>query len=143
MTPEEEEVRAAALRFYDAIEQIISGKGVDAMVAAWHHTPKVTSGHPMGDWAYGWDEVLATWTVFSTIGKPENVGSKVRDLRVHLYGDTAYTTCIFTTAPSFGGVDLACTNVLHRANGQWKIVHHHADKTRAVEQTMERIANES
>ena len=49
-------------------------------------------------------------------------------MKAHVYGDVAYTTCLFTAAPAFGGETLACTNVLRRIDGNWKVIHHHADK---------------
>jgi ketosteroid isomerase-like protein len=140
MSKDEQEVLDAAGRFYDAIEQMASGKGLDAMRAAWHQNDRVTSGHPSGEWAQGWDEVFATWEVFASFGRPELGGSKVRDLAAHVYGDVAYTTCIFTASQGFGGESISCTNVLHRADGVWKIVHHHADKSPAMGAALERIA---
>src|SRR5208283_1434448 len=113
MTPEEEEVGAATMRFYDAIEAMCAGKGLGPMRDAWHHTARVTSGHPSGNWSQGWDEILATWEVFAAFGHAQRGGSRVRDLQVHLYGgDLAYTTCTFVAAPAFGGEALSCTNVL-------------------------------
>jgi hypothetical protein len=140
MTPEEEAVRAATLRFYDAIEAMVAGKGLAAMKDAWHHTDRVTGGHPSGEWARGWDEVFATWEVFSGFGDPSRAGSKVRDVRAYVYGDVAYTTSIFTASPAFGSAVLACTNVLHRLNGVWKIIHHHADKSPEMGAALEKIA---
>jgi len=54
---DEADVLKAATNFYGALETLLSGGGTEAMRAAWHHTPRVTSAHPMGDWAYGWEEV--------------------------------------------------------------------------------------
>jgi ketosteroid isomerase-like protein len=140
MTPDEELVRAATVRFYDAIEAMVSGKGLEAMKAAWHHTDRVTSGHPSGEWSQGWDEVLATWEVFAGFGHPTRGGSKVRDVRVYVYGDVAYATSIFTSSPAFGSATLACTNVLQRVDGVWKIIHHHADKSPEIGAALEKIA---
>ena len=142
MSADESAVREATVRFYDAIEAMVSGKGLGPMQEAWHHTDQVTTGHPRGDWARGWDEVLATWTVFAAFGREGRGGSRIRDLQVQLYGDVAYTTCIFVASPTFGGDSLACTNVLHRAGGVWKIVHHHADKSPAMGAALEKIAGE-
>jgi hypothetical protein len=142
MTQDEEEVIAATRRFYDAIEDMVSGRGLESMRAAWHHTDRVTSGHPSGEWAEGWDEVWATWTVFAAFGRADRGGSKIRSLRAYVYGDLAYTTCIFIASPGFGGDSLACTNVLHRADGVWKIVHHHADKSPSMGAALEKIARE-
>jgi ketosteroid isomerase-like protein len=137
MPSEEDKVRLAAQRFYDAIEHMVRGKDSLAMRDAWHHTPRVTSGHPTGEWAHGWDEVSATWDLFASFGKEGDGGTQVRDLRVHLYGDVAYVTAVFVAAPSWGGAQLNCTNVLHRVDGVWKLVHHHADKAPSMESAME------
>jgi hypothetical protein len=143
MTPEEEEIGAAAMRFYDGLEAMISGRGLELMRDAWHHTARVTSGHPSGSWAEGWDEVLATWEVFAAFGHPQRGGTRVRDLKVHAYGgDLAYTTCTFTASPAFGGDSLSCTNVLHRVDGVWKVVHHHADKSPSIGAAFEKLARE-
>jgi ketosteroid isomerase-like protein len=136
---EEEAVRAAAMRFYDAIEQMASGRGLDAMEQAWHHSDGVTSGHPSGDWAEGWDQVWATWQVFASFGAEGRGGTHVRDLKARVYGDVAYTTCTFIAAPAFGGERLACTNVLARIGGEWKVVHHHADKSLAMGAALEKL----
>jgi hypothetical protein len=142
MTHDEEMVLASARRFYDAIESLVSGKGLDAMRAAWHHTKRVTGGHPSGEWAEGWDEVWATWEVFASFGRADRGGSKIRNLKAYVYGDIAYTTCMFIAAPAWGSETLACTNVLHRMDGEWKVVHHHADKAPAMGAALERIARE-
>lgn len=49
MISDESEVRAATVRFYDALEALISGKGSGPMQEVWHHTGRVTTGHPRGD----------------------------------------------------------------------------------------------
>lgn len=129
MVAEEENVRLAVRRFYDAIERMIRGDGLAAMRDAWHQSDRVTTGHPSGEWAQGWDEVWATWQVFAAFGRPESAGSTITDLRVFVYGDVAYAICTFVGPPSFGAEKLACTDILHRVDGVWKMVHHHADKS--------------
>lgn len=140
MTPDEKEVIAATLRFYQGIEDMACGRGVQAIKDAWHHTPRVTSSHPTGEWAIGWDEVAATWDVFASFGKEGGGGTKIRDVKVYVYGDIAYTTSVFFAAPSWGGAKLNCTNVLQRVNGEWKIIHHHPDRAPSMEASMEAMA---
>lgn len=142
MTNDEELAMAAARRFYDAIETMVSGGGLEPMRAAWLHTDRVTGGHPSGEWAEGWDEVWATWEVFAGFGRHDRGGSKIRNLKAYVYGDVAYTTCMFVASPAFGGETLACTNVLHRTDGTWKIVHHHADRAPGMGAALERIVRE-
>ena len=140
MMNDEQAVHDAIMRFYDAIEQMVSGKGLDAMREAWHHTPRVTGGHPSGDWAQGWEEIWATWEVFAAFGRADRGGSELHGLKVHVYGDIAYATSTFVASPAFGGDKLACTNVLHRVDGVWKIIHHHADKSPKMTAALEKIA---
>jgi ketosteroid isomerase-like protein len=142
MTQDEKDVLAAVVRFYEAIEAMISGKGLDAMRAAWHHAPDVSTAHPAGTWAHGWEEVDATWEVFASFGKPENAGTRIGELKVHVQGDVGWVTGVFTAAPSFGSVQMNITDVLARRDGAWKIVHHHADKTPSMEKDLERMADE-
>ncbi len=142
MRNEDEAVKAATLHFYAAIEDMVSGKGLGKMKEAWHHTDRVTGGHPSGEWAQGWDEILATWEVFSSFGRADRGGSSVRSTTVHVYGDIAYATVLFTASPAWGGETLACTNVLQKLDGAWKVIHHHADKSPAMGVALERILAE-
>jgi|ERR1700733_12543773 ketosteroid isomerase-like protein len=140
---QEAEVVAATVRFYDALEALVDGKGMAPMIEAWHHTPRVTSGHPFGEWAHGWDQVLATWEELAALGQKGKGGTKIRDLAAFVYGDVAYTTGVFTTAPSFGGATMNVTNILHREGGVWKLVHHHADKAPSVAAAYEKLAEDA
>jgi hypothetical protein len=140
MKSDDQAVLDATLRFYDAIEQMVSGQGLEAMSAAWHHTPYVTGGHPSGEWSQGWDEVWATWQLFSSFGRHDRGGSTVRNVKAHVFGDIAYATSTFVASPAFGGEALACTNVLQRIDGEWKVIHHHADKSPKMGAALEKIA---
>jgi ketosteroid isomerase-like protein len=133
------EVEAVVKRFYDGIEAMITGRGLDGIRDTWHHTERVTTGHPSGDWAVGWDELWATWQVFASFGREDRGGGTVRGVRAHVYGDVAYVTCTYVCAPAFGGEAIACTDVLHRDAGEWKLVHHHADKSPKMEAALEKI----
>jgi ketosteroid isomerase-like protein len=142
MTADEKAVMEATLRFYAAIEDLVDGRGVEAMREAWHHIARVTSAHPMGDWTVGWDQVSATWDVFASFGKKGNGGTQIRDVKVYLFGDVAYTTSVFVASPAFGGAQLNCTNVLQRLDGVWKVIHHHPDKAPSMEKSLEKMASE-
>ena len=142
MASEQEAVEAAARRFYDAIEDMVSGRGLQAMQSAWHHHDRVTSKHPSGEWSQGWEEVWATWQVFASFGRDDRGGSKVLSLGAHLYGDVAYTTSIFQASPAWGGEKVMCTNVLQRLDGRWKVVHHHADPSPKMAAALEKMLEE-
>lgn len=136
----EEEVCAAAKRFYAGIEQMVSGGGLGLVQECWDHSDRITTGHPSGDWSQGWDEIQATWEIFAGFGRHDRGGSQIRSLKAHVYGDVAYTTCLFTASQGFGGETLACTNVFVKKDGVWKLVHHHADKSPAMGAALEKIA---
>jgi ketosteroid isomerase-like protein len=138
----EEEVCAAAMQFYHGINDMVSGKGIERIKNAWEHSDRVTAGHPSGEWAQGWDEILPAWELFQMLGREDRGGSTVRSMKAHVYGDFAYTTCLFTSGPAFGGETLACTNVLRKVDGVWKIIHHHADKAPALGAAAEKYARE-
>lgn len=136
----EEEVCAAAHRFYEGIEHMMSGKGIALIVESWEHGKQVTAGHPSGDWSEGWEEIVPTWEVFQHLGRTDRGGTKMWGMKAHVYGDIAYTTCLFTTPPAFGAETIACTNILRRTNGAWKIIHHHADKAPGLGANAEKFA---
>ena len=141
---EEQQIRAAVVRFYDALETLVRGGGTEKMNEAWHHTPRVTAMHPMGDIQYGWDEIRITWEELGANARDDAGGSSIRELRVHRYGgDLAYTTCVFVAGPKFDHVEVNCTNVVHKANGVWKLVHHHADRQQVIESVALQMAEEA
>ncbi len=130
----------AMKRLYEAIELVMSGSGDQALKDAWHHLDHVTTAHPNGDWARGWDEVWATWEFLGSFGRPDRGGSYMDGLTVHVHGDFAYGTCIFHSSPTFGSVHLCCTNVMQKIDGIWKVVHHHIDKSPEIGAAFERLA---
>ena len=138
----EDEVCKAAMGMYDGIDDMASGRGLERLKAAWEHSDRVTAGHPSGEWSQGWAEIVVGFEIFASLGKPERGGSIVRGMKAHVYGDVAYTTCLFTATPAFGGETLACTNVLRRVDGVWKVIHHHADKAPAMGAAAEKFARE-
>jgi ketosteroid isomerase-like protein len=138
----EEEVCKAAMGMYDGLNDMATGQGLERVKAAWEHNDRVTAGHPSGEWSEGWAEIVVGFEIFASLGKPGRGGSSVRGMKAHVYGDVAYTTCLFTVSPTFGGETIACTNVLRRVDGVWKIIHHHADKAPAMSAAAEKYARE-
>lgn len=142
MEEEQKAVEAATRLFYEAIEAMVSGRGLELMEKAWHHTDRVTTRHPMDTWSVGWTEIWETWKFVSTFGREDRGGSQVHELKCHLYGDVAYATVTFQASPAWGGGKIMCTNVLTKVDGSWKIVHHHADPSPAMQVALERMTAE-
>lgn len=140
MTDDEQEVENVIKRFIQAIDDLLSGRGMDAMEAVWHHDDFVTSGHPGGDWAHGWDQVKTFWGVLGSLGGSGRGGIEIRRIHVRASGDMAYVASVTKTPASFGGDVITTTNVLERRDGEWKLVHHHADRSSKVVSAQEKLA---
>jgi ketosteroid isomerase-like protein len=139
MQAADEEAIRAFHGLYEALDDLLRGKGTGKMRDIWHHGDYVTSSHPFGDWARGWAEVWATWEEAAAVwsvyrghdGRSDRIGG-IHGLRVSVLGDTAYGTSIFHSKlhMSEGELDLKvnCTDIVHRIEGVWKVVHHHPDQ---------------
>jgi ketosteroid isomerase-like protein len=141
MTQEEEEIRAASARFYEALNRVCRGDPA-TMGDTWHQTAHVTTVHPVGEWAHGWEQVWASW---EEIAQTARNGSIVaRDVRTFVYGIIAYTTCVEDVTVTYGETTARwsanVTNVFLNTDGQWKLIHHHSDKAPALEEAVERLA---
>lgn len=131
------EVELVVSKFYQAIEDMVAGRGLDLMVEVWDQVAPVTGKHPLGGWCAGWDQVWATWKIVAEFGRPDNTGSQLVSTAVHVYGDFAYATSIFQAAPSWGGEQMMCTNILRKGDGGWKMIHHHADPSPKMLEALE------
>lgn len=136
---DETAAREALLKFYQALDDLLLNKGTDAMSEIWHHEPFVSTVHPFGHWAYGWDEVWACWTESGAIfsyyhghaGRLEGIGT-IHDLHVTVVGEMAFGVSVYKSLMHFPDrtrpLSVNCTDVLVKRNGEWKMVHHHADQ---------------
>jgi len=135
----EEEVKDATLGFYRALEDLLLGRGTGPMSEAWHHDKFVSTVHPFGHWARGWDEVWATWEEIAAVftfykghaNRSDGLGG-IHNLEVAVLGDVAYASSVYKSVMYLpeGPLPLSvnCTNVLLKRGGAWKIVHHHPDQ---------------
>lgn len=140
MSTPERDVENVVRKFYRAIEDMITGRGLALMEEVWDQEAQVTGKHPLGEWCVGWDEVWATWKIVSEFGNPNNGGGQLVSTMIHLYGDVAYATSIFRASPSWGGEQMMCTNILRNGAQGWKVIHHHADPSPKMIQALEAMA---
>lgn len=139
MPSAEEAVRQAVLSFYDALDKLLLGKGPEGMLDRWWHDAYVSTVHPFGHWAYGWDEVWATWQESAAVfgmyrghrDRTDGIGG-FHDARIEVIGDAALVVGVYKSTlylpkgPTHLKVN--CTEVLRRREGVWKMVHHHSDQ---------------
>ena len=125
---EEDKVREASKRFYDALNSMPIGKN-DPMADVWMHDSTVTAMQPLGDRLVGWEQVRDS---FAQVGGISGGGEiSVRDQIFRVVGEVAYELATERTQALFAGeeirFDQRVTNIYRRERGQWKIVHHHTD----------------
>ena len=140
MMKDEEDVRRASAYFYEALNRLCRGDPA-GMPGAWHQTPRVTTVHPLGEWAYGWDQVWAGWQEIARIAR--NGAVVARDVRVSLYGDVACATCVEDVTVTYGEMTIRwsanVTNIFHKVE-EWRLIHHHSDKAPQAEEAVEKLA---
>ncbi len=133
----EDEVREASDRFYAALVSMLNGDA-RPMADVWAHDPAVSTMHPLGGREVGWGAVRASWE--GAAGAFEGGGVEVSDLLVSVLGDAAYTTGIEHVDGTVGGkslhFDIRATNIFRREDGEWKIIHHHTDVDRPLQEAL-------
>jgi ketosteroid isomerase-like protein len=135
----EDEVRAASEAFYAALNRMLAGDS-SSLGDIWSHSPAVTAMHPIGDWRVGWDEVKGSFDQVARASTGGHVEMTERLIRVA--GDSAYEVGVEIADFAIAGqpltVNSRVTNIYHRENGAWKIVHHHGDKAAGIADALER-----
>jgi hypothetical protein len=109
-------VLAANLEFYRAFAE----RDFTAMEALWAKGVPVACTHP------GWapltdrDEIIESWR--GILANPDSPRAACQDEEVFLWGAVAMVICEETLP----GNTLTATNLFLKADGVWRIVHHHA-----------------
>lgn len=112
-------VRAANEAFYDAFER----RDLDAMSDVWEHSDRVACVHPGWSILTGWGAVSASW--YALFDGPQRLQFIVTDERIAVVGGLAWVTCNENLIDGGATQAVAATNVFARADGGWRLVHHH------------------
>ncbi len=137
MAPEDE-ARQVSDRFYAAVADMLNGDATP-MADVWAHDATVSTMHPLGGRLVGWDAVRQSWE--GAAQAFEGGAVEVSDAEVSVLGDAvAYTTGTEHVDVTVGGTSLhfeiRATNVFRRADGEWRIVHHHTDVDRSLQEAL-------
>ncbi|HEX6266982.1 MAG TPA: SgcJ/EcaC family oxidoreductase [Burkholderiales bacterium] len=126
---DEQAVRQAAARFYEALNAIFTGDAAP-MAAVWSHADDVTYMGADGGFQAGWTEVLADWQAQAAM----NLGGEVQSdgIRVTLGQDLAATHGYvrghnFDAQGTRHEVAIRDTNLFRKEDGEWKMIGHHSD----------------
>jgi uncharacterized protein (TIGR02246 family) len=126
---DEQVVREAAARFYDALNAMFGGDAAP-MAAVWSHADDVIYMGPDGGFRSGWAEVLAAWQAQAAM----KLGGEVKPdgLRVTLGRDIAATHSLvrghnFDAHGTRHEVAIRDTNLFRKEDGAWKMIACHSD----------------
>ncbi|MEM0950097.1 MAG: nuclear transport factor 2 family protein [Pseudomonadota bacterium] len=127
---QDDTVLAASEAFYSALNSVFN-KDADPMSAVWLHSDEVTAMRPNGGRELGWD---ALWIAWKNVAEVFEGGAvEMTDRVIFTSGDFAYEVGLErgTFYPGGEQVEVAhrATNIFRRVGGDWKIVHHHTDKS--------------
>jgi ketosteroid isomerase-like protein len=83
----EDEVRAASVKFYAALNRMLNGDP-GSLTDIWSHGASVTAMHPIGGREIGWDQVRKS---FEQVAKLTSAGQvRLSDQIIQVAGDVAY-----------------------------------------------------
>jgi ketosteroid isomerase-like protein len=122
------EVRRASERFYSALNTMVNGNA-DPLSEVWSHSATVTTMHPIGGREVGWESVGGSWSQVAKMATDGKIG--IEDQVIQIDGNMAYEVGTERGQMTLAGKEVPIanrvTNVYRRENGDWKMVHHHAD----------------
>ncbi|MEE8518175.1 MAG: nuclear transport factor 2 family protein [Dehalococcoidia bacterium] len=114
---------AANQAFYSAFESL----DIDVMKSAWDDEAAVTCVHPGWVMLRGWDDVMASWE--RIMDNATMMQFIVTDAEASVEGDWAWVTCTENLTSvvnaQVNGARVQTTNILHKRDGKWRLVHHH------------------
>ena len=127
---EQDEVRAASLAFYAALNSVFN-KNAEPMRDIWLQSPEVTAMRPNGGREVGWEALWAAWQHVAEVFSGGEV--ELTEQLIVTEGDFAYEIGLERGRFFPGGkqveVSHRATNIYRRSGSGWKIVHHHTDKS--------------
>ncbi|MGR3724413.1 nuclear transport factor 2 family protein [Abyssibius alkaniclasticus] len=136
-----DEIRQASSRFYDALNSMAHGDA-NPMRAIWAHSPDATAQHPIGGRDMGSETVLGSFAKVAAIAEGGEIA--LTDQHIDMAGDMAVETGIeagsITLAGHTAAINQRVTNVYRRADGGWKIQHHHTDVAPAMLDILAKLA---
>jgi ketosteroid isomerase-like protein len=118
------DVEEANARFYRAFETL----DIAEMDQVWAHAEHARCVHPGWPLLSGWDAVRSSWeTIFANT---EEMRFTLSDVNVNVSGPLAWVTCTENILSDVQGrvtvTSILATNLFERADGGWRLIHHHA-----------------
>jgi len=121
---EQIKVKEANASFYEAV----SSQSLDQMESVWLHAPWTKCVHPGWELLTGWDRIRESWD--DIFRNAEYLRITISGLSIQIQNDVAWAVCTENIASaheaSYQTARAQATNIFHRVEGRWLLVHHHA-----------------
>jgi ketosteroid isomerase-like protein len=116
---------------HEAVDRFAKGDH-EPLALLWSHADDITLGNPFGPFVRGFDAVLETMKR-AAVNYREGRATGFDVLAEHVGEDVAFLVEVERIEAKMGGradvtpVSLRCTSIFRREDGEWRLVHRHAD----------------
>ena len=135
-----DKIRKVSEQFYGGLNRMANGER-GAVADSWSHSATVTTMHPTGGRQVGWEAVEDSFNQVSEIASDGKID--LNDQCIEVLGDMAYELGLEQGQFKLGGHPVSfehrVTNIYRREDGEWKMVHHHADTSPAMQDVLRRL----
>ncbi len=140
----ENEVRTASKLFYAALNGMTKGDA-SAMADVWSRKPNISAQHPIGQRDEGREAVMDSFNKVAEIatGGEVRLVDQIIDAGSDMAVEIAKEVGTLTVAGEEVQINQRVTNVYRKEGGTWKVAHHHADFSPAMQAVLDRLATEA
>jgi len=134
---------AANDALYAGLNEMFKGN-IEPLNNLWSHSESISYMGPFGESMIGWNAVGAE---FSKVADMKLGGSiSYKDMYAYLGSDFGYTTCVeegenMDADGNPVSVSHRATNIFQLENGEWRLIHHHTDKSHQLDAIYDEAAN--
>ncbi len=117
-------VKEANARFYEAV----SSQSLTEIEAVWSHASWIKCVHPGWELLVGWQQVRESWE--NIFRNAEYLRITISNVAIQIHGEVAWVVCTENIASAheanYQTATAQATNIYHKIEGAWLLVHHHA-----------------
>jgi ketosteroid isomerase-like protein len=118
------QVKEANARFYEAV----SSQSLEQIDAVWSHASWIKCVHPGWELLVGWQKIRESWE--NIFRNAEYLRITISNVAIEIRSEVAWVVCTENIASAheanYQTATAQATNIYHKIEGVWLLVHHHA-----------------
>jgi ketosteroid isomerase-like protein len=118
------QVKEANARFYEAV----SSQSLVQIDAVWSHASWIKCVHPGWELLVGWQKIRESWE--NIFRNAEYLRITISNVAIEIRSEVAWVVCTENIASAheanYQTATAQATNIYHKIEGVWLLVHHHA-----------------